>query len=44
MFVSLRYEYILNVIHEVQLHGEVKAGHVLYPGVCSHPQLGPPNR
>ena len=43
-FVSLRYDYILNIIHKVKLHEEVKAGHVLYPWDRSHLQLGPPNR
>ena len=43
MFVSLRYYYILNVLHEIQLHEEVKAGHVMYPWVWSHLQIDPPN-
>ena len=44
MFVSLREYYILDVIHEVQLHEEVKAGHVLYHWVWSHIKLVHPNR
>ena len=43
-FVSIRYDYILNVLHEVQLHEEFEAGHVLYHWYWSHLQLGPPNR
>ena len=43
-FVSLRYEYILNVLHELQLHEEVEAGHVMYPWDQSHIWHGPPNR
>ena len=35
-FVRLRDDYILNVLHEVQLHEEVEAGHVLYPWYRSH--------
>ena len=43
-FVSLRYDYILNVLHEVQLHEEVREVHVLYPWDRIHLQIGPPNR
>ena len=43
-FVSLRCDYILNILHEVQLHEEVEAGHVLYPWDWSHLQISPPNR
>ena len=32
-FVSLKDDYTFNVLHEVQLHEEVDAGHVLYPGI-----------
>ena len=44
MFFIIRYEYILNILHQVQLHEEVEAGHVLYPWDRSHIQLVPPNR
>ena len=43
-FVSLGDEYILNVLHEVQLHEEVEVGNVIYPWYQSHLQLGSPNR
>ena len=44
MFVSLRDEYILNVLHEVKLHKEIFSVHVIYPWVWSNLQIGPPNR
>ena len=44
MFVIISYNYILNLIHGVQLHEEIEAGHVLYPWVWIHLQIGPPNR
>ena len=37
-------DYILNVIHELQLHEKVEAVFVLYPWDWSHLQLVPPNR
>ena len=43
MFVSLRDDYILNLLRELQLHEEVKAVHVLYPWYRSHIQFAPHN-
>ena len=43
-FVSLRDDYIHNVIHEVQLNEEVEAGNMPYPWDWSRLQPGPPNR
>ena len=43
MFISLKDEYLVNLLHEVQLREEVEAGHVLYPWYWNHLQLGPPN-
>ena len=43
-FVSLRDNYILNVLHKLKLHEEVKAVHVLYTWDRSHLQIAPPNR
>ena len=44
MFVSLRDDYILILLHEVQLHEEVEAVYVMYPWDWSYLQLFPPNR
>ena len=44
MSVSLKGYYILNILHEVQLHEEVEAGNVMYPWDWIHIQIVPPNR
>ena len=44
IFVSLRDDYILNVLHEIKLHEEVEAAHVVYTWDRIHLQPGPTNR
>ena len=43
-FVSLRYDHILNALHELQVHEEVESEHVLYHWYQSRLQLGTHNR
>ena len=43
MFLSLGDDYILNVLHEVQLHEEVEAGDVMCPWDQIRLMIGPPN-